>query len=38
MGDEIHMVMQTMRPYESGVPREFVLRRGKAREDKPDPK
>ena len=28
-GDEIRMVMQTTGPYQSGVPREFVLRRVK---------
>jgi len=36
-GDEIRMVMQTTGPYQSGVPREFVLRRVKPGEDKSPP-
>jgi hypothetical protein len=35
VGDEIRMVMQTTGPYQSGVPREFVLRRAPAGEGKP---
>jgi hypothetical protein len=34
-GDEIRMVMQTTGPYQSGVPREFVLRRARAAEGTP---
>lgn len=35
VGDEIRMVMQTTGPYQSGVPREFVLRRATMGEGKP---